>query len=74
MTDGGSKWWARKVSNLRPLQCQCSALPLSYAPAPVGTVYTIHFRTLPSARKRCVKGLPVVEIVEADAEDAVVFR
>lgn len=25
-------WWARQVSNLRPLACKASALPLSYAP------------------------------------------
>jgi hypothetical protein len=24
--------WARRVSNLRPLACEASALPLSYAP------------------------------------------
>jgi hypothetical protein len=28
----GSGWWARQVSNLRPLPCEGSALPLSYAP------------------------------------------
>ncbi len=27
-----SKWWARAGSNCRPLRCQRSALPLSYAP------------------------------------------
>jgi site-specific recombinase XerD len=26
-------WWARQVLNLRPLACEASALPLSYAPA-----------------------------------------
>ncbi len=26
------EWWARQVSNLRPLACKASALPLSYAP------------------------------------------
>src|SRR5919112_2728969 len=26
------KWWARLGSNQRPLRCQRSALPLSYAP------------------------------------------
>ena len=25
-------WWARQVLNLRPLACEASALPLSYAP------------------------------------------
>ena len=25
-------WWARQVSNLRPLECESSALPLSYVP------------------------------------------
>jgi hypothetical protein len=25
--------WARRVSNLRPLACEASALPLSYAPS-----------------------------------------
>jgi len=25
----GDFWWAMQVSNLRPLQCECSALPLS---------------------------------------------
>src|SRR3954471_17827952 len=28
----GLKGWARRVSNLRPLACEASALPLSYAP------------------------------------------
>ena len=27
-----SEWWARQVLNLRPLACEASALPLSYAP------------------------------------------
>ena len=27
-----SDQWARRVSNLRPLACEASALPLSYAP------------------------------------------
>ena len=26
------EWWARQGLNLRPLRCQHSALPLSYAP------------------------------------------
>ena len=26
-------WWAREVLNLRPLACEASALPLSYAPS-----------------------------------------
>jgi hypothetical protein len=26
------RWWAREVLNLRPLACEASALPLSYAP------------------------------------------
>lgn len=32
--------WARRVSNLRPLACEASALPLSYAPesASVGSL------------------------------------
>ena len=31
-------WWAQQGSNLRPLACKASALPLSYAPdAPWGT-------------------------------------
>ena len=29
---GPSMRWARRVSNLRPLACEASALPLSYAP------------------------------------------
>ncbi len=29
---GRSIWWARQGSNLRPLGCKPSALPLSYAP------------------------------------------
>src|SRR3954469_926703 len=29
-----SRQWARRVSNLRPLACEASALPLSYAPWP----------------------------------------
>src|SRR3954452_9819127 len=28
----GLPGWARRVSNLRPLACEASALPLSYAP------------------------------------------
>jgi hypothetical protein len=28
----GGRQWARRVSNLRPLACEASALPLSYAP------------------------------------------
>ena len=28
----GRTQWARRVSNLRPLACEASALPLSYAP------------------------------------------
>ena len=28
----GFRGWARRVSNLRPLACEASALPLSYAP------------------------------------------
>src|ERR1700722_1815922 len=28
----GTSRWARRVSNLRPLACEASALPLSYAP------------------------------------------
>src|SRR6059036_495341 len=27
-----TRWWARQVLNLRPLACEASALPLSYAP------------------------------------------
>ena len=30
---GASGGWARRVSNLRPLACEASALPLSYAPS-----------------------------------------
>ena len=30
---GASRGWARRVSNLRPLACEASALPLSYAPS-----------------------------------------
>src|SRR3954469_9403467 len=30
---GGFGRWARRVSNLRPLACEASALPLSYAPS-----------------------------------------
>src|SRR5687767_5513526 len=33
--------WARRVSNLRPLACEASALPLSYAPSNVA-VYPVH--------------------------------
>src|SRR5947209_9023734 len=29
---GANPKWARRVSNLRPLACEASALPLSYAP------------------------------------------
>jgi 3',5'-cyclic-AMP phosphodiesterase len=29
---GAFEWWARLGSNQRPPQCQCGALPLSYAP------------------------------------------
>ena len=29
-----SHWWAQQGSNLRPLACKASALPLSYAPVP----------------------------------------
>ena len=29
----GEEWWARQGLNLRPLPCEGSALPLSYAPA-----------------------------------------
>ena len=28
-------WWARRVSNPRPLVCKTRALPLSYTPVPV---------------------------------------
>ena len=28
----GEAWWARQGLNLRPLRCEHSALPLSYAP------------------------------------------
>jgi hypothetical protein len=28
----GNEWWAREELDLRPLPCQGSALPLSYAP------------------------------------------
>jgi hypothetical protein len=31
-----SGWWARQGSNLRPLGCKPSALPLSYAPGNAG--------------------------------------
>src|SRR6185312_7115426 len=30
--------WARRVSNLRPLACEASALPLSYAPSAVDCI------------------------------------
>src|SRR6478609_8459952 len=30
----GRSWWARQGSNLRPLGCKPSALPLSYTPRP----------------------------------------
>ena len=33
--------WARRVSNLRPLACEASALPLSYAPWNLA-VYPVH--------------------------------
>ena len=35
---GPSIAWARRVSNLRPLACEASALPLSYAPSGEGRV------------------------------------
>ena len=35
--DGG--WWARLGLNQRPLRCQRSALPLSYAPVADGALY-----------------------------------
>src|ERR1041384_3554642 len=31
----GQAWWARQGLNLRPLRCEHSALPLSYAPTPI---------------------------------------
>src|SRR5690606_4964217 len=31
-----SGWWARQGLNLRPLRCEHSALPLSYAPVTIG--------------------------------------
>jgi hypothetical protein len=38
-------WWAQQGSNLRPLACKASALPLSYAPdaprEPGGTVFRL---------------------------------
>jgi hypothetical protein len=38
-------WWAQQGSNLRPLACKASALPLSYAPdspgQPGGTVFRL---------------------------------
>src|SRR5690606_41596007 len=33
--------WARQVSNLRPLACKASALPLSYAPGVAGKAYPV---------------------------------
>jgi hypothetical protein len=33
-SSAAGRWWARQVLNLRPLACEASALPLSYAPGP----------------------------------------
>ena len=32
LNQGFRLWWERQDSNLRPLECESSALPLSYAP------------------------------------------
>ncbi len=48
-------WWAQQGSNLRPLACKASALPLSYAPCGHpgdlgGTVLTVAMQPKPASR------------------------
>ena len=43
---GPSGGWARRVSNLRPLACEASALPLSYAPGERASVYVTILKLL----------------------------
>src|SRR6059058_3666555 len=57
-TSSEGAWWARQGLNLRPLRCEHSALPLSYAPTPVSKVQpegcagvlSRPFRTCPASR------------------------
>ena len=44
-------WWAREVLNLRPLACEASALPLSYAPSTAGRIGD-HARMVTSSRRQ----------------------
>lgn len=38
---GASRWWTRQGSNLRPLVCKTSALPLSYTSC-LARAYILH--------------------------------
>src|SRR3954471_9340147 len=49
----GLRRWARRVSNLRPLACEASALPLSYAPWVRAPVYRPPVILSRHARGRC---------------------
>src|SRR5689334_21095097 len=65
---GGSSWWARQVLNLRPLACEASALPLSYAPqGPVTITPHMKRRRVPAARRRSNRpsGRPRSELLGA---------
>ena len=56
LTSSGPSWtWARRVSNLRPLACEASALPLSYAPQ--RTAHSIEGRQ-PRTRTRTAGDVP----------------
>ena len=69
----GGKWWARLGSNQRPLRCQRSALPLSYAPdnpaagAPVSR-RTGLYRQKPCEARAAQRAL-VLKVEKSDALD-----
>ena len=61
-------WWARVVSNHRPLACQASALPLSYAPSlsptTTETAYEatdIYTRMPRSVKEKALAGPPTLD-------------
>jgi hypothetical protein len=57
--------WARRVSNLRPLACEASALPLRYAPSGDGGFYRPPAGTKRGVIERAFVGMLVLVAVVA---------
>ena len=63
-------WWARLGLNQRPLPCEDSALPLSYAPARVAVREPAAFRVWPATLSRRGAGPQKKAVIASDAKQS----